>query len=566
MARGLFKTLVVDAAGTIVPSVNYEVLDEATGALAAVYDDIILGTQMPNPWLTQSDGYISLYLEEGLYRIRVWTDLFTREWRHVMIGDQPLIDAKDTLLAQATTRIEQLSDTIDPHAAQDVIEALGRIRARVGAQLQDAISAPAAIAGRAILYVDAADGALKVKFGNGTVRVIAGDVPHFDLAPGRLLSAQRIDAVLLNPAAPSGQKKWNPGWGVLLDGYMEQTVKQDAWLNLSNGHIIETASMPTVTYIKGMVRWGGLEKGTNGGDYSDGMFLIERFLDACAAAGKMLMLSPHPIAFGGGNFHDGSIFPTYISENPTTYGITEPLSYGSGAMARTWRPAVTDRLCQLVEAIGAEFNDHPNFGCIQTEETSINVANGVDGFSYSAYTQQLKIQIERAAAAFPDCLIRTSTNYADSDARMQEIIAHCALHKVGCGGPDTLPKEAIQANRIFNGYTGGVDYRGSNLWVGEIQLPEMGSGKEGDFSMQQLYDTATAGIAYAHQVGGGGPVITLNGITGRPQRPSIIVVTRNMTAATPPATFRLMWTTDLKPFMNSHVGYGPGGDTYPSGW
>lgn len=39
--------------------------------------------------------------------------------------------------------------------------------------LQDGVPAPAAIPGFALLYVDAADGDLKVKFGDGTVKTIA---------------------------------------------------------------------------------------------------------------------------------------------------------------------------------------------------------------------------------------------------------------------------------------------------------------------------------------------------------------------------------------------------------
>jgi len=41
--------------------------------------------------------------------------------------------------------------------------------------LLDGISAPGTVSGWAILYVDGADGDLKVKFGDGTVAVIAAD-------------------------------------------------------------------------------------------------------------------------------------------------------------------------------------------------------------------------------------------------------------------------------------------------------------------------------------------------------------------------------------------------------
>ena len=44
----------------------------------------------------------------------------------------------------------------------------------VGA-MTDGVTAPVAIAGVALIYVDAADGDLKVKFGDGTVKTLATD-------------------------------------------------------------------------------------------------------------------------------------------------------------------------------------------------------------------------------------------------------------------------------------------------------------------------------------------------------------------------------------------------------
>ena len=41
--------------------------------------------------------------------------------------------------------------------------------------VQDGVTAPATISGKAFIYVDTADGDLKVKFGDGTVKTIATD-------------------------------------------------------------------------------------------------------------------------------------------------------------------------------------------------------------------------------------------------------------------------------------------------------------------------------------------------------------------------------------------------------
>jgi hypothetical protein len=39
----------------------------------------------------------------------------------------------------------------------------------------DGVSAPSTVAGSALIYVDSADGDLKIKFGDGTVKTIATD-------------------------------------------------------------------------------------------------------------------------------------------------------------------------------------------------------------------------------------------------------------------------------------------------------------------------------------------------------------------------------------------------------
>lgn len=381
------------------------------------------------------------------------------------------------------------------------------------------------------------------------------------------------------PAAAAAQRRWFPGWIILLDNFAENATIRALHLNptfsqsSNTGHIIETASMPNVTGVKLLVHWGFLESGTTVGNATYTNFnIIQQYLDRCAQAGKKLILSIFPISFGNGNFHDGSLFPIYISEDPTNYGITTPLSYGSGAMARTWRPAVNERLCLLHDAIAAAFDSHPNFGGVQTEETSINVANGVDGFTYALYTTALKTQIDRMRAAFVNAQIRTSTNYFNGgDASGLDIISYCASKGCGCGGPDVLPRETVAANRIFSGYTGPVDYRGAgpygpgtggaNIvpWYSEIQTPEMGSGKEGDYTMQQLYDCAMLGQGNTGGTGGTGTNTTIVGM--RPMNPNFMVVYRNTSIATAPATYRLNWYNDIKPFVNSHIGYGS--NVYP---
>lgn len=49
------------------------------------------------------------------------------------------------------------------------------VRTGVGVSLVDGVTAPATATGKASIYVDTADGDLKVKFADGTTKVIAAD-------------------------------------------------------------------------------------------------------------------------------------------------------------------------------------------------------------------------------------------------------------------------------------------------------------------------------------------------------------------------------------------------------
>lgn len=384
--------------------------------------------------------------------------------------------------------------------------------------------------------------------------------------PSNIVSAQ--------PLSLSGAKRWFPGWVVLLDNFIDNASIRSLHLNPTfnqagnTGHIAELASMPNVTAIKVLVYWGTLETGTTVGNATYDWSLLDQYLAACVAVNKKLIVSVFPITFNNVSeaaAHGGRFFPLYISENPTTYGITKLAV--PGYMARTWRASVTERLNLLHDAMAARYDSHPNFGGCQTEETSMNVADGVDGYTYALYTQQLKLQIDRLTAAFVNSQVRTSTNFANNgDAGMQDIVSYCAARGCGCGGPDVLPRETIPANRIFSGFTGPVDYRGAgpygagtggaNLtpWYSEIQLPEMGSGKEGDYTMLQLYNCAMLGQGNSGADGGTGTNITVTGM--RPMNPNYFVVYRNTSSAAAPDTFRLNWYSDVKPFINSRLGYG----------
>jgi len=55
------------------------------------------------------------------------------------------------------------------------VDASGYVRGQKGLVLGDGVAAPTAASGIAFIYVDSADGDLKVKFGDGTTKTLATD-------------------------------------------------------------------------------------------------------------------------------------------------------------------------------------------------------------------------------------------------------------------------------------------------------------------------------------------------------------------------------------------------------
>jgi prefoldin subunit 5 len=74
----------------------------------------------------------------------------------------------ESLLEQMQRQIDELDKRIE------ALEAAEYSRFNT-LYLLDGVSAPSTASGWAILYVDGSDGDLKVKFGDGTVTVIAAD-------------------------------------------------------------------------------------------------------------------------------------------------------------------------------------------------------------------------------------------------------------------------------------------------------------------------------------------------------------------------------------------------------
>jgi hypothetical protein len=292
------------------------------------------------------------------------------------------------------------------------------------------------------------------------------------------------------PAEPGAAIKWHPGHYVQLDG----VLRADNRASLSATHreqIAELANEPTITGVKIFVQWSAAE-GDTAGDYAAGKELIQQYVDWVSAIDKQLWISFLHVQFGG---YDPSnleqFFPRYIVTDER-YGTT---AMRNGIVTRVWQQPTMDRIIAQVRSYGETFNSSPWVEALQIDETAVAVADGTDDFSTSGVVTQYKRFLSAARAAWPNTGLRLAANYLGSDEQMAELIRHCAELDCMVGGPDVIPSEDIQGNRVFTGESppsGAVDYRGAIPFVAEIQSPELG-GHEGTWTPQQLYEHAMEG-------------------------------------------------------------------------
>lgn len=274
-------------------------------------------------------------------------------------------------------------------------------------------------------------------------------------------------------------KKWHPGHYMLLDGIRSSAESQANHFK----QIDAIANEPSIRGVKLWLYWGAIEK--TEGDYSAGYTIIDAYLKKLSASNKYLILSIQDRQFGGFDPKEISVFfPSYIV-NGSQYGTTK---MRNGLTTRTWQQPTMDRVIALSKAMAKRYDGNPNFEMYQTEETAVAVTPGTDGFSIPTYATQLKRLIDASAPVWDKTVLRLSANFFGNDQTMADMISYCAARGVAIGGPDVIPNQTIQANRVFAGVSGGGrDYRGYIPWIAEIQSPSLG-GHEGTFTPRELYD------------------------------------------------------------------------------
>jgi len=300
-----------------------------------------------------------------------------------------------------------------------------------------------------------------------------------------------------NSAPPSGTGiKWHPG---VYPWYLPQISGQYSgfWMDipaveakLANFITKAICPQPSLKGIRVFLTWASME-GDVKGNYTAGLAMVHRLGDAlwnCSSGHKYLMIAPLVTYFSSPPSHE-TVFPKYLigtadggTDSSGTYGITIANYFICPQEicvlhAKVWEQPTADAYIDMMNAYGADLDDEPWFeGTEAYSETSFNITNGYEGFSYDAVETQMNRVLPAMRAAFPHSGLRIAANFIDSNARMLRLFSLGAQYAASVGGPDSIIHNQIQANEVFSGKT-GTDFRGVMPWLSDIQGPQLCDGR-----------------------------------------------------------------------------------------
>jgi hypothetical protein len=93
MAAPIFQRTIVDNQGNVVSGALVEVRNEATSALATIYNDRALTSVKANPFTTDSTGFAQFYVARGEYRVKATFSGTEIIWRYVQMIDTDIVTA-----------------------------------------------------------------------------------------------------------------------------------------------------------------------------------------------------------------------------------------------------------------------------------------------------------------------------------------------------------------------------------------------------------------------------------------------------------------------------------------
>lgn len=214
------------------------------------------------------------------------------------------------------------------------------------------------------------------------------------------------------------------------------------------------------------VNWADLETAKGVYDFS----MLEPILAEMTINKKYMFLYVRHKTF---NRHaiSGGCAPKYIHDAGAVGLVYYPDGRLRKCIAYIWRPVVINAFSNLMTALGAKFNDHPYFGGVIFEETSVGaLEQEPSDFTADNMLNGIKSILLASRTAFPNSQVIQWANWIRGGRDYMKLLFDYAQNiGVGIGGPDLMPQKVSHAGELYPAYAGKLPLAIDNQWGGEIK-------------------------------------------------------------------------------------------------
>ena len=219
-------------------------------------------------------------------------------------------------------------------------------------------------------------------------------------------------------SAPVGKLKYNPGHYIAMNDWDTQA------------DMIQ-AVKPGVRGIHMRYKWKDLEPSFGNYNFSR----IASDLRLMADHGMQLVVMVEDKSF----FSHIKSTPSYLWQDNTL-----PIK-GGGHVSKRWAPYVITRMAALTQALGKQFDGHPNFEGIAFQESAMGLLDNVQrahGYTPEKYRDALIQILRNTRNHFPRSQVFWYMNFIEgNNSYIGQVANAVAPQKIAMGGPDILPDD-----------------------------------------------------------------------------------------------------------------------------
>jgi hypothetical protein len=288
-------------------------------------------------------------------------------------------------------------------------------------------------------------------------------------APVALAGTNACGTTTPPPPPPPDERKFHPGhWIAMIRGVATQALMQ------------ESIKPGVVGFVK-RYTWRSLEPSQGVYQFSE----IKSDLAWAAANGMRLI-----VMIEDRTYRLEKAGPAYLD------GYEQPTDSGGYTLER-WQPAVVSAWIKMIQALGKQFDSHPNLEGVATQETSLGFSSSVlqaTGFTPEKYRDSYISILSAASAALPTSRVFWFMNFFHGkQSYIGDIAAAVASKGVVMGGPDVWPDNESLATLTYPFYT---QFQGKMPLFGQVEPlcygePHMTSGYNTKYwTMPELFNYA----------------------------------------------------------------------------